>query len=204
MVAFQNTKVLGGSSAYSILYPLRQALRSSRLKPLDYWNVHPKPTVKPLLTTAPMYSWQHAPTHRIFRLPRSRGNYSRWSPKSFVWTSPIDRQQPKSIVWTIPIVKTFAEINFLHNSNQQSLMSITDTYDVVYWDRNCSGCIMFTSYALTCAYSDHHFLFFNRHFCFPAQIVGGFTLSDRLDKPWSQVGVVPSLPRYVPSFFYCA
>ena len=29
--------------------------------------------------------------------------------------------------------------------------------------------------------------FFNDHFYFPAQLVGGFTLSDLLDKPWSQV-----------------
>ena len=29
--------------------------------------------------------------------------------------------------------------------------------------------------------------FFNHHFYFPAQLVGGFTLSDLLDKPWSQV-----------------
>ena len=39
---------------------------------------------------------------------------------------------------------------------------------------------------------------FNHHFHFPAQLVGGFTPSDLLDKPWSQV--VPS-PRYVPSIF---
>ena len=31
------------------------------------------------------------------------------------------------------------------------------------------------------------FFFLNHHFCFPAQLVGGFTLSDLLDKPWSQV-----------------
>ena len=29
--------------------------------------------------------------------------------------------------------------------------------------------------------------FFDRHFYFPAQLVGGFTVSDLLDKPWSQV-----------------
>ena len=29
--------------------------------------------------------------------------------------------------------------------------------------------------------------FFSHHFFFPAQLVGGFTLSDLLDKPWSQV-----------------
>ena len=45
------------------------------------------------------------------------------------------------------------------------------------------------------------FFFFSDHFYFPAQLVGGFTLSDLLDKPCSQVGVVPSPPRYVPSFF---
>ena len=28
---------------------------------------------------------------------------------------------------------------------------------------------------------------FNHHFYCPAQLVGGFTLSDLLDKPWSQV-----------------
>ena len=44
------------------------------------------------------------------------------------------------------------------------------------------------------------FFFFNRHFYFPAQLVGDFTLSDLLDKPWSQVSsLLP--PRYVPSNF---
>ena len=33
--------------------------------------------------------------------------------------------------------------------------------------------------------------FFNHHFYFPAQLVGGFTLSDLLDKPWSQVSSLP-------------
>ena len=45
------------------------------------------------------------------------------------------------------------------------------------------------------------FVFVLNHFHFPAQLVGGFTLSDLLDKPWSQVGVVPSSPRYVPAIF---
>ena len=31
------------------------------------------------------------------------------------------------------------------------------------------------------------FFFLNHNFYFPAQLVGGFTLSDLLDKPWSQV-----------------
>ena len=31
------------------------------------------------------------------------------------------------------------------------------------------------------------YLFFYHHFYFPAQLVGGFTLSDLLGKPWSQV-----------------
>ena len=31
------------------------------------------------------------------------------------------------------------------------------------------------------------FCFFLDHFYFPAQLIGGFTLSDLLDKPWSQV-----------------
>ena len=30
-------------------------------------------------------------------------------------------------------------------------------------------------------------IFFSHNFYFPAQLVGGFTLSDLLDKPWSQV-----------------
>ena len=42
-------------------------------------------------------------------------------------------------------------------------------------------------------------LFFDHHFHFPAQLVGGFALSDLLDKP-VVTGVVPS-PRYVPSIF---
>ena len=32
--------------------------------------------------------------------------------------------------------------------------------------------------------------FFYRHFYFPAQLVGGFTLGDLLDKPWSQVSSI--------------
>ena len=37
---------------------------------------------------------------------------------------------------------------------------------------------------------------FFRHFYFPAQLVGGFTLSDLLDNPWSQDQVSSLLPRY--------
>ena len=40
--------------------------------------------------------------------------------------------------------------------------------------------------------------FLNHNFYFPDQLVGGFTLSDRLDKPWAQVSSL--FPRYVPSF----
>ena len=32
--------------------------------------------------------------------------------------------------------------------------------------------------------------FFDRHFYFPAQLVGSFTLSHLLDKPWSQVSAL--------------
>ena len=32
-----------------------------------------------------------------------------------------------------------------------------------------------------------YFVYFDHKFHFPAQLVGGFTLSDFLDKPWSQV-----------------
>ena len=35
----------------------------------------------------------------------------------------------------------------------------------------------------------HHF--HDHHFYFPAQLVGGFTLIDLLDKPWSQVSSLP-------------
>ena len=73
-VALKNIKVQGGRSAYSIHYPLRQALRSSRLKPVAEQNVHPKPTVRPLFFIAPNDPWQHASTHRILRL-------SRWPPQ---------------------------------------------------------------------------------------------------------------------------
>ena len=45
-------------------------------------------------------------------------------------------------------------------------------------------------------------VFFYRHFYVQAQLVGGFTLSDLVDKPWSQVGFVPSPPRYVPSILW--
>ena len=44
-----------------------------------------------------------------------------------------------------------------------------------------------TSHSYTSKY--HFFLFFVyfHHFYFPSQLVGGFTLSDLLDRPWSQV-----------------
>ena len=35
--------------------------------------------------------------------------------------------------------------------------------------------------------SSYFFFFSNHHFHFPAQLEGGFTLGDLLDKPWSQV-----------------
>ena len=49
------------------------------------------------------------------------------------------------------------------------------------------------------------FFFFDyRHFHFPAYYysyqVGGFTLDDLLDEPWSQVSTLPP-PRYVPFMF---
>ena len=44
------------------------------------------------------------------------------------------------------------------------------------------------------------FDYFDHHFYFPAQLVGGFTLSDLLDKSWSQVSSLFP-PRYVPSIF---
>ena len=36
------------------------------------------------------------------------------------------------------------------------------------------------------------FIFFSHYFYFPAQLVGGFTLSDLLDKPWSQASSILS------------
>ena len=36
-------------------------------------------------------------------------------------------------------------------------------------------------------YVQYLLICFDHHFYFPAQLVGGFTLSDLLDKPWSQV-----------------
>ena len=43
---------------------------------------------------------------------------------------------------------------------------------------------------IQCHSSPPFFFVFDHHFFFPAQLFGGFTLSDLLDKPWSQV---PSL-----------
>ena len=43
-------------------------------------------------------------------------------------------------------------------------------------------------------------IFFSHNFYFPAQLVGGFTLGDLLDKAWSQLSSL-SPPRYVPSIF---
>ena len=45
------------------------------------------------------------------------------------------------------------------------------------------------------------FSFFHQNFYFPAQLVGGLTLSDLLDKQAVVAGVYPSPPRYVPLFF---
>ena len=44
--------------------------------------------------------------------------------------------------------------------------------------------------------------FFYHHFCFPAQLVGGSTLSDLLDKSWSQVSSL--LPSGMCLHFYRA
>ena len=43
------------------------------------------------------------------------------------------------------------------------------------------------------------YCYFYHHFYFPAQLEGGSTLSDLLDKPWSRVSYLSPL-RYVPSF----
>ena len=40
-----------------------------------------------------------------------------------------------------------------------------------------------------------------RWLCVFGKLVGGFTLGDLLDKAWSQVGVIPSPPRYMPFIF---
>lgn len=40
--------------------------------------------------------------------------------------------------------------------------------------------------------------YFGNHFFFPAELVGGFTISRLLDsKPWSQVSSLPSPPNYI-------
>ena len=54
--------------------------------------------------------------------------------------------------------------------------------DTSIYSRICSTCIYFVFFFLS-------FLsfFLNHHFSFRAQLVGGFTLSDLLDKPWSQL-----------------
>ena len=44
----------------------------------------------------------------------------------------------------------------------------------------------------------------HHHFCLPAQLLGGFTLSELLDKPWSQVGVVCSFSPSVRAFIFIA
>ena len=46
------------------------------------------------------------------------------------------------------------------------------------------------------------YLFFGHHFYFPAKLVGGFTLSDLTDKPWTQVSsLLP--PRCKRAFIFC-
>ena len=60
------------------------------------------------------------------------------------------------------------------------------------------GLVKFDENRSTCSFC--FVLFFIHHFCFPAQLEGGFTLSKLLDKPWSQVSSLLA-PRYVPSIF---
>ena len=63
----------------------------------------------------------------------------RWSPKSTVWTIPINRQSPKSVVWTIPINRQSPKaIAWTIPFSRQAPKSIADT--IVYWNRNCPGC----------------------------------------------------------------
>ena len=37
------------------------------------------------------------------------------------------------------------------------------------------------------------YIYISHHVYFPAQLVGGFTLSDPMEKPWSQVSSLPPL-----------
>ena len=61
-------------------------------------------------------------------------------------------------------------------------------------NRDCHCLLHVESHAQTA----RSFSFSPHYFYFPAQLVGGFTLSDLLDKPWSQASsLLP--PPYVPS-----
>ena len=51
----------------------------------------------------------------------------------------------------------------------------------------CEGQCTYSFYAACCVVALHGFFLFFHHLYFPAQLVGGFTISDLLDKPWSQV-----------------
>ena len=52
---------------------------------------------------------------------------------------------------------------------------------------------VFSRFCFTFGKNIHTPIYIDRyhHFYFPAQLVGGFTLSDLLDKPWSQVSSLP-------------
>ena len=67
------------------------------------------------------------------------------------------------------------------------------TYDYDYGHGYCydydNACDYAYEYDNACDYAyeyDHY-----HHFYIQAQLVGGFTLSDLLDKPWSQVSSLP-------------
>ena len=55
-----------------------------------------------------------------------------------------------------------------------------------YAGRDCLP-ICFSPLMVFCLSPFFFFVVVDHHFYFPAQLVGGFTLSDLMDKPWSQV-----------------
>ena len=125
----------------------------------QFMDQHPKSIVWtiPINWQSPKAFVQAIPIHRQHSKPIVNTiPINRWSPKSVVWTIPINRQSPKSIIWTIPISRQSPKsivwttpINRQNRRNQlpgqsqliDNLLNQLQTHYVVYWNRNCPGCI---------------------------------------------------------------
>ena len=82
-----------------------------------------------------------------------------------------------------------------HDNNRSNFLGMTSAVTSLPSKLRCYCCCTRSKPRNNTAYFEVVFFFVvvvvvvvvDHHFYFPAQLVGGFTLSDLLDKPWSQV-----------------